>query len=494
MKIFNYRNVLFLLIWFTAIVSSFAEDTFCENGFTYKIMKRDSSRVSLINYHAVPKVDYSKPLHIPSHVTHDGKDYNVESISRYAFQGVTEVRSIIIDEGVEDINSYAFDCCVNLESIYIPASVWGIGGALFGSCYNLTSVVINPNNERYDSRDNCNAIIDSDMDELRAGCSSTKIPSSVKFIGSHAFYHCYTLEDIIIPEGIETIDEAAFFGCSSLKTISLPESLVELNNTVFNGCNSLTSIYIPKNVSKIDDCNIFAGCNSLKSIVVDDANPYYDSRSNCNGIVRKSDSALIATCRTTTIGNDIKVLEDCCFYGTIIHKLIIPSSINRISNYAFMQSDEIDEIILSPDNKEFISPQGSNAILSKDGKTLILGCRSTIIPEGVEVIGDNAFMGRYSKLFLRIPETVHTIGCGAFKYCNTLFELEIPQSVQLIDSEAFSHCLNLKTVLLKTSVDAISSNTFSHCYNLTNVNLTENDVEILNYAFSGCLNLKQNTP
>ncbi|MCR4769389.1 MAG: leucine-rich repeat domain-containing protein [Bacteroidaceae bacterium] len=145
---------------------------------------------------------------------------------------------------------------------------------------------------------------------------------------------------------------------------------------------------------------------------------------------------------------------------------------------------------LSSDNKEFISPQGSNAILSKDGKTLILGCRSTILPEGVEVIGDNAFMGRYSKLFLRIPETVHTIGCGAFKYCNTLFELEIPQSVQLIDSEAFSHCLNLKTVLLKTSVDAISSNTFSHSYNLTNVNLTENDEKILNYAFKRCMNLK----
>lgn len=149
---------------------------------------------------------------------------------------------------------------------------------------------------------------------------------------------------------------------------------------------------------------------------------------------------------------------------------------------------------LSPDNKDYISPQGSNAILSKDGKTLILGCRSTILPEGVEVIEDNAFMGRYSKLFLRIPETVHTIGCGAFKYCNTLFELEIPQSVQLIDSEAFSHCLNLKTVLLKTSVDAISSNAFSHCYNLTNVNLPENGEKILNYAFSGCLNLKQNTP
>ena len=130
---------------------------------------------------------------------------------------------------------------------------------------------------------------------------------------------------------------------------------------------------------------------------------------------------------------------------------------------------------LSSDNKDYISPQGSNSILSKDGKTLILGCRSTILPQGVEIIADNAFMGRYSQLFLRIPDTVHTIGCGAFKSCNNLFELEIPQSVQLIDSEAFSsYCITLKMVLLKSSVDAISSNAFSHCYNLTNVNLTEN--------------------
>ena len=95
---------------------------------------------------------------------------------------------------------------------------------------------------------------------------------------------------------------------------------------MFCGCNSLTSIVIPKNVTKIGNGNIFTYCNNLTSIIVDNDNQNFDSRSNCNGIVRKSDSELIATCRTTTIGNDINALGDYCFDGTTIHFIHIPES------------------------------------------------------------------------------------------------------------------------------------------------------------------------
>ena len=240
------------------------------------------------------------------------------------FKGVTAVQSIIVEEGIETILDYAFECCTNLRSISIPASAEGIGKGLFGSCYNLTSVVVAADNEIYDSREGSNAIIDYN-DELVVACSATTIPSSVKSIGDFAFYRCNTMEHLVIPEGVECIGNDVFFACSSLKSVRLPESLTEIGANVFCGCNSLTSIVIPKNVTKIGNGNIFTYCNNLTSIIVDNDNQNFDSRSNCNGIIRKSDSELIATCRTTTIGNDINALGDYCFDGQLSTSFIFPS-------------------------------------------------------------------------------------------------------------------------------------------------------------------------
>ena len=288
----------------------------------------------------------------------------------------------------------------------------------------------------------------------------------------------------------ERIGNFAFFGCSNLKKICLPKSLTELGADAFQGCNSLVSINIPENVIKIEEGNIFAGCNNLTSVQVDGANPNYDSRSNCNGIVRKSDSALIATCRTTQISSDISILGDYCFDGTIIHSVRIPESVVYVSTNAFSGCNEIDEIIVSPNNPKYISPKGSNALLTKDGKTLLLGCRTTAIPYGVEKIEYNAFMGRYSKLVLRMPETIKEISPFAFSHCNVLHEVIVPQSVQLIGPYAFEGCTNLVAVQIPSSVKKIDISTFSNCYNLSTVSLTEGLEEIARHAFLNCKNLK----
>ena len=111
--------------------------------------------------------------------------------------------------------------------------------------------MIDANNEYYDSRDNSNAVIYSEDDELVAACSSTKVPSSVKSIGDWAFYNCNLMEDLVISEGVTRIGSEAFCGCSSLKSISLPESLVELGSDVFYGCKSLKHITLPSTVKNV---------------------------------------------------------------------------------------------------------------------------------------------------------------------------------------------------------------------------------------------------
>ena len=491
MKNTGVKKALFAFLWLTAAVQVFADETFSENGFTYTIMK-DNSSLSLESYQATAKTDFTHPLHIPASVTHEGKTYLVKRIESKAFKGVTEIQSIVIDEGIETIRDYAFECCTNLKSISIPASTEDIAQGLFGSCYNLTSVVVAADNVCYDSREGSNAIINSDNDELVVACSATTIPSSVKSIADFAFYHCNTMEQLIIPEGVERIGNDAFFGCSGLKSVNLPESLTELGAEAFIGCNSLTSIAIPKNVTKIGTGNIFVGCNNLTSIIVDHENPIYNSRSNCNGIVRTSDSTLIAACRTTTIGNDINTLGDYCFAGTVIHSIHIPKSVVTISENAFVDCYEIDEITVASDNQQYISPKGSNSILSKNGKTLLLGCRTTVIPEGVETIGDNAFSGRYSKMVLRIPESVKSIGSSAFSCCNTICGAILPKSLQAIGPFAFSNCVNLSVVQLLAPVK-IEMFTFSDCYSLSAVSLPEGIEEIDKHAFSNCKSLKHIT-
>lgn len=115
------------------------------------------------------------------------------------------MRSVVIGKGIERVYKHAFACCANLESVYIPASVTGVGGGAFAGCYSLKSIKVDPRNEVLDSRDNCNAVIYTEDDVLKAACPATKIPPSVKTIGEYAFVSCNTIEELIIPEGVTSI-------------------------------------------------------------------------------------------------------------------------------------------------------------------------------------------------------------------------------------------------------------------------------------------------
>lgn len=225
-------------------------------------------------------------------------------------------------------------------------------------------------------------------------------------------------------------------------------------------------MFIPKNVKKIDEWNIFYKCDNLISIEVDAGNAVYDSRSRCNGIVRMADSALVATCRTTTIGNDISRLELNCFTGTDIHSVRIPKSVRTMNEIPFSVCYEIDSITVEEGTPMYISPKGSNSILTKDGKTLVFGCRTTVIPDGVKTIGNYAFAGNYTKEMLRLPDGIEEIGDGAFQNCQNLIEVIIPASVKHLGLNAFTDCRNLKAVKLSPAMDGIVRDTFSGCTSL----------------------------
>ena len=193
--------------------------------------------------------------------------HSVVDIGDWAFGDCTNLNYINIPNGVKSIGRHAFNGCKNLNSITIPMSVTNIGTGAFSYCPSLNSINVDDCNVVYDSRDNCNAIIESKADRLIAGCCSTIIPHDIIFIGEHAFSGCTELNAITLPCNITYIEADAFAGCERLTYMSIPNSVKNIGDFAFSSCSSLTSVTIPNSVTSIGEYT-FHGCLSISSITL----------------------------------------------------------------------------------------------------------------------------------------------------------------------------------------------------------------------------------
>ncbi|MBR3856063.1 MAG: leucine-rich repeat domain-containing protein, partial [Bacteroidaceae bacterium] len=251
----NYLKELMtaLLLLCCTVVSA---QVFEVDGIYYNILSEEDKTVEVTS----GSNKYTGAVTIPASVTYNSTTYSVIGIGDVAFAYCSGLTSVEIPSSVTSIGSSAFYDCDGLTSIEIPSSVTSIGERAFYYCYGLTSIVVDEGNSVYDSRGNCNAIIETASNTLIAGCVNT-----------------------IIPEGVTSIGESAFEGCSIL-TIEIPASVTSIGIGAFWSCYSLTSINIPAGVTSIG-YGAFRGCTGLTSIVVGDGNSVYDSRGNCNAII-----------------------------------------------------------------------------------------------------------------------------------------------------------------------------------------------------------------
>lgn len=231
-----------------------------------------------------------------------------------------------------------------IESVYIPRSLTRItinGGdaSSFRYCYNLASMEVDPNNPVFDSRNNCNAIIDSESNTLILGCKTTVIPSDVVAIGDGAFMSS-GLESIDIPGTIKKVGSSAFWDNRKLRTITLNEGLEYIGSSAFEDVELLETITIPSTVTYIGDMAL-AYNDSITSINVDSNNSKYDSRNNCNAIIETSTGRMIAGCINTVIPEGVKVIGPYALmaghFGASIfdtESIVLPSTLERLEEYA----------------------------------------------------------------------------------------------------------------------------------------------------------------
>lgn len=247
-------------------------------------------------------------LVIPASVTHNGTTYSVTMIEDWAFDGCSNLTSVSIPSSVTSIGHLAFYECSGLTSINIPNSIISIGNSAFGYCSSLTSVTIpnsvlsigesafqdcigltsvtisysvtsigegaflgcggltsievNSGNTVYDSRQNCNAIIETATNSLITGCMNTTIPSSIIHIGNAAFSFCSGLTSVNIPNSVASIGTHAFSYCSNLTTVIIPNSVTSIGDNAFYACSSLTEVTSFRAVAPTLGYDVFSGMSS----------------------------------------------------------------------------------------------------------------------------------------------------------------------------------------------------------------------------------------
>lgn len=500
--------------------------------------------VTTIGSYAFSEDEYLKSISLPSSVKSIGKKaFNrcrsmtsiemgdgLREIGDDAFDMCLRIKRLNIPAGVTSIGAYAFNNCDSLESISIPSAVTFIGRGILTDCRKLESIVVDAENTVYDSRNNCNAIIEKNTNKLIAGCHKTIIPNNVTTIGASAFGGYTNLKSIVIPSSVTTIESTAFdrvcritdIYCyaspssfnwatgdvafmSEKKTVchvtdkkAWSEKFPSLNVTFvgdLENINKLNSTLDGTTVTlhvQEGEATAMTGELVIPETYHDGANSYTvtalsaDAFKGCTDLTAVSIPSTVtsigsgafsgcAGLSSFTIPSGVTEINASTFAGcSSLASISLPTNISAIGNNAFDGCSSLSSITL---------PTGLTSIAKEAFKGT--GLTGVNIPSSVTTIGEAAFAGCTALAAASLPSSLTSIAKGAFKGTG-LTTIEIPYSVKSVGESSFEGCSGLKSVTLPTDLAMIAKNTFLNCTSMTTVNIPVAVTKIEEGAFKNC--------
>ena len=428
----------------------------------------------------------------------------VTIIKDRAFASCEELASIIIPDGVKTIEGGAFQYCLKLTSLFIPKSVTLIENGSFFACKGLTSIVVESNNPVYDSRNNCNAIIKTNTNELIGGCKNTVVPNTVTTIGDYAFTQC-GFGSFSIPNSVVSIGEFAFWNSYTLGSIVIPNSVISIGNYAFENC-ALTEVSIGKSVKEIGE-NAFKGTYFIHTVYsllpepfVIYSNTFEDRvKNNATFYVPAGTKAKYEATEGWKEFKNIVEMED---------KELKVNDIFTANGITYRVKDaEKGEVIVGykePESYIAVSKDATgiieipSSVEGSDGKSYSVtgiqdyafeGCNMLtgfILPESITQIGEGVFKDCSSLESVNIPKSLENISLLTFKGCSSLEKIHIPESVKEIGYGAFDGCKALNSVNIPVGVTNIALATFQSCESLTSIDIPSTVTSIGEAAFNIC--------
>ena len=161
-------------------------------------------------------------------------------------------------------------------------------------------------------------------------------------------------------------------------------------------------------------------------------------------------------------GKEISTLGD--FYNSNANSIHLSKYIRRIDGYhIFGEGHNLQYVTVDEDNP-YLCGDGYCAV-TRDTKELILGCGHSVIPDGVVIIKEGAFVG-----------------------CEVVESLTLPASVKRIEKDAFYNCYGLKTVNLNEGLEFIGDWAFYGSGALESIHIPSTVTYIDRYAYLFCAN------